>query len=98
MTDEDRLNNNMPEEPKEPIDLNLMAVIGFNGGVIDGLILHPDNETLIFPLGSQIVVRNVLTRQDQFLKGHTNYISSLTLSNLDFIKQWKIFSIRTKNL
>ena len=44
-----------------------MAVIGFNGGVVDGLILHPDNETLIFPLG--IVVRNVLTRQDQFLKG-----------------------------
>ena len=57
-----------------------MAVIGFNGGVIDGLILHPDNETLIFPLGSQIVIRNVLTRQDQFLKGHTNYINSLTLS------------------
>ena len=79
MTDEAQLNN-LPEEPKEPIDLNLMAVIGFNGGVIDGLILHPDNETLIFPLGSQIVIRNVLTRQDQFLKGHTNYISSLTLS------------------
>ena len=49
MTDEAQLNNNLPEEPKEPIDLNLMAVIGFNGGVIDGLILHPDNETLIFP-------------------------------------------------
>ena len=82
MTDEIPLeNNDIPLEPKEPIDLNLMAVIGFNGGVIDGLILHPDNETLIFPLGSQIVVRNVLTRQDRFLKGHTNYISALTLSN-----------------
>ena len=42
-------NNDIPLEPKEPIDLNLMAVIGFNGGVVDGLILHPDNETLIFP-------------------------------------------------
>ena len=82
MTEEIPLeNNDIPIEPKEPIDLNLMAVIGFNGGVIDGLILHPDNETLIFPLGSQIVVRNVLTRQDRFLKGHTNYISALTLSN-----------------
>ena len=68
-------------EQKEPIDINLMAVIGFNGKVIDGLILHPDNETIIFPLGSQIVVRNVSTRQDKFLKVHTNYISSLTLSN-----------------
>ena len=74
-------NNEVPVEYKEPVDLNLMAVIGFNGGVVDGLILHPDNETIIFPLGSQIVVRNVLTRQDQFLKGHTNYISALTLSN-----------------
>ena len=62
-------------------NLNLLAVIGFNGGVIDGLILHPDNETLIFPIGSQIVVRNVLSRQDRFLKGHTNDISTLTVSN-----------------
>jgi WD40 repeat protein len=61
--------------------LNLLAVIGFNGGVIDGLILHPDNETLIFPIGSQIVIRNVLSRQDRFLKGHTNDISTLTVSN-----------------
>ena len=74
---------------QEPIDdsskdlgtLNLMAVIGFNGTVVDGLILHPDNETLIFPIGNQIIVRNVLTRQDQFLKGHSNNISSMTLSN-----------------
>lgn len=69
------------EESKEPGYLNLMAVIGFNGAVIDGLILHPDNETLIFPIGNQIIVRNVLTRQDQFLKGHSNYISCMTLSN-----------------
>lgn len=47
--------------------LNLLAVIGFSGTVIDGLILHPNNEELIFPIGSQIVVRNVLTRQDRFL-------------------------------
>ena len=51
----------------EANNLNLLAVIGFNGGVVDGLILHPNNEELIFPIGSQIVVRNVLTRQDRFL-------------------------------
>ena len=61
--------------------LNLLAVIGFNGAVIDGLILHPNNEELIFPIGSQIVVRNVLTRQDRFLNGHTNDISTMTISN-----------------
>ena len=57
-----------------------MVVIGFNGAVIDGLILHPDNETIIFPIGNQIIVRNVLTRQDQFLKGNSNYVSSMILS------------------
>jgi hypothetical protein len=61
--------------------LNLQAVIGFNGTIVDGLILHPDKETIIFPIGNQIVVRNALKRQDQFLKGHSNYISSLTLSS-----------------
>lgn len=58
----------MDTEDKRDNALNLLAVIGFNGTIIDGLILHPDNETLIFPLGSQIVVRNVLTRQDRFLR------------------------------
>ena len=62
-------------------DLNLCGVIGFNGKVLDGLILHPDNETLIFPVGCQIILRNVLTRKDKFLKGHSNDINTLTVSN-----------------
>ena len=61
-------NSNQYSDSQETLPLNLLAVIGFNGTVIDGLILHPDNETLIFPIGSQIVVRNVLNRQDRFLK------------------------------
>lgn len=48
--------------------LNVLAVIGFNGNIIDGLILHPDNEHLVYALGSQVVVRNVLTREQRFLK------------------------------
>lgn len=48
--------------------LNILAVIGFNGNIIDGLILHPDNEHLIYPLGSQIVIRNILTREQKFLR------------------------------
>ena len=48
--------------------LNILAVIGFKGSVTDGLILHPDNEHLIYPLGSQIIVRNVLTREQRFLR------------------------------
>jgi len=47
-------------------NLNILAVIGLNGATIDGLVLHPDNEHIIYPLGSQIVVRNVLSRQQRF--------------------------------
>ena len=82
MQEEEHQEDLLPqEESRDPGYLNLQAVIGFNGTIVDGLILHPDNETIIFPIGNQIVVRNVLKRQDQFLKGHSNYISSLTLSN-----------------
>ena len=49
-------------------NLNILAVIGFNGLTMDGLILHPDNEHLIYPLGSQIIIRNVLTRTQKFLR------------------------------
>jgi hypothetical protein len=52
----------------ESSNLNILAVIGFNGATLDGMILHPDNEHLIFPLGSQIIVRNVLTRTQRFLR------------------------------
>ena len=68
------------EQKPEVKQLNLMAIIGFSGKVPDGLILHPDNETLIFPIGSQIVIRNVLSRQDSFLRGHDNDISTMALS------------------
>ena len=53
-------------------NLNILAVIGFNGTCIDGLILHPDNEHLIYALGSQIVIRNILTREQRFLKVNKN--------------------------
>jgi hypothetical protein len=52
----------MPEK-----ELELQAVIGFKGTVVDGLILHPDNEHLIFPLGCTVVVRNLLQRTQTFL-------------------------------
>lgn len=48
--------------------LNILAVIGFKGSVLDSLILHPDNEHIIYPIGSQIVIRNVLTREQRFLR------------------------------
>lgn len=62
-------------------ELELSAVIGFKGTVVDGLILHPDNEHLLFPLGTTIVVREIMTRKQYFLRGHDNNISVMTVSN-----------------
>ena len=60
--------------------LDILAVIGFKGNITDGLILHPDNEHIVFPLGSQVVVRNILTREQKYLRGHDNDISVICLS------------------
>jgi hypothetical protein len=59
-------------------ELSLSAVIGFRGKfhssypsigkVVDGLILHPDNEHIIFPLGTTIVVRHIISRTQNFLR------------------------------
>jgi hypothetical protein len=38
--------------------LPLHACIGFGGTVGNGLILHPDKKTLIYPLGTTIVLRD----------------------------------------
>ncbi|MFO0131364.1 MAG: hypothetical protein ACK52J_02115 [bacterium] len=61
-------------------ELEIQAVIGFRGDVKSGLILHPDNQHLIFSLGSTIVVRNVLNRSQDFLRGHDNDISVIKVS------------------
>lgn len=60
--------------------LDILAVIGFKGDTTNGLILHPDNEHIIFPLGSQVVVRNILTREQKYLRGHDNDITVICVS------------------
>lgn len=60
--------------------LELAAVIGFKGSVPSALILHPDNEHLVFPLGCTVVVRNVIHRTQSFLQGHDNDVSCITVS------------------
>lgn len=48
--------------------------------MVEGLLLHPDNEHILFPLGSTIIVRHVVTRNQTFLKGHDNEITAITIS------------------
>lgn len=44
------------------MELELSAVIGFSGTVIQGLMLHPDNEHLVSPLGCTILIRHIVSR------------------------------------
>jgi hypothetical protein len=61
-------------------ELDIEAVIGFKGSVKDGLILHPDNEHMVFALGSTIIVRHIINRTQAFLRGHDNEITVLAIS------------------
>lgn len=61
-------------------ELELSAVIGFKGTVTEGLILHPDDEHLIFPLGCTVVVRNLIQKTQSFLQGHDNQVNCITVS------------------
>lgn len=46
-----------------------------------GCVLHPDNEHIIFPLGTTIVVRHIMSRTQRFLRGHDNDISVIIVSS-----------------
>mmetsp|Transcript_34261 Transcript_34261/g.80051 ORF Transcript_34261/g.80051 Transcript_34261/m.80051 type:complete len:616 (-) Transcript_34261:179-2026(-) len=61
-------------------ELELEAVIGFKGTVTQGLLLHPDQQHLIFPLGCTVVVRNLIEKTQSFLQGHDNQVNCITVS------------------
>jgi cilia- and flagella-associated protein 52 len=46
-----------------------------------GLKLHPDRTHMIYPLGCNLVIENLQTRQQEFLLGHNNNVSCVTISN-----------------
>nr|CAB3267684.1 WD repeat-containing protein 16-like [Phallusia mammillata] len=60
--------------------LELLSTIGFNGLVNGGLIIHPDKEHMVYPLGNTVIVRNLNTNKQDFLTGHTNTVSCLVVS------------------
>lgn len=50
------------------------------GRVPNGLLVHPDGEHIIYPLGSTVIIQDLASNKQQFLAGHSNYISCLTCS------------------
>lgn len=63
--------------------LELQGVIGFNGKVRNGLLLHPGDQHIIYPLGSTIVVKHLIENTQTFLQkdGHDHDVSCLALSS-----------------
>ncbi|XP_065065504.1 cilia- and flagella-associated protein 52-like [Rhopilema esculentum] len=65
--------------------LELESTIGFAGSVPGGLLVHPDANHLIYPLGNTVVIEDLMaTKHDksrqQFLSGHTNNVSCIAVS------------------
>nr|XP_023016817.1 cilia- and flagella-associated protein 52 [Leptinotarsa decemlineata] len=68
-------------EPDEDVhELKVKAIIGFDGGTNNGLIVHPNRKHLLYPLGNKVAIQEWSTKKQAFLVGHTNIISSIAVS------------------
>ncbi|CAH8664233.1 unnamed protein product [Schistosoma rodhaini] len=54
--------------------LKLTGVIGFNGKIRNGFLVHPDGQHVVFSLGSNVIIENISTGEQFFLQGHTNVV------------------------
>ncbi|KAJ1434647.1 flagellar associated protein putative: flagellar associated protein [Ochromonadaceae sp. CCMP2298] len=63
------------------VDLKIKSVIGFNGKIRQALLYSPCGKYLVYPLGSFVVVKNVVSDKEAFLDGHSNEISCIAMSN-----------------
>ncbi|GAB5035670.1 flagellar associated protein : flagellar associated protein [Nannochloropsis oceanica] len=61
--------------------LILEGMMGFNGRVHNGLHYTPQGTHTVYPLGSMVIVQNLITDQQCFLQGHTGIsVSALAIS------------------
>ncbi|KGL89172.1 WD repeat-containing protein 16, partial [Charadrius vociferus] len=50
------------------------------GHVLCGLICHPDKEHVLYPLGCTVVIQELESKKQKFLRGHTDNISCVVVS------------------
>lgn len=50
------------------------------GHVFSGLRVHPDGEHLIYPLGCTVILKRIKDDKQEFLHGHTNNVSCISVS------------------
>ncbi|KAI9188916.1 hypothetical protein H9P43_000338 [Blastocladiella emersonii ATCC 22665] len=68
------------QQHQQPTRLKLKSIIGFSGTVPQGLLRHPAGTHRLYPLGSNVVIQDLATGQQEFLQGHTNLITCLAIS------------------
>ncbi|XP_053939279.1 cilia- and flagella-associated protein 52 isoform X3 [Cuculus canorus] len=61
-------------------DIELLAAIGYNGHICSGLCCHPDEKHILYPLGCAVVVQELGSQKQTFLRGHMNNVSCLSVS------------------
>uniref|UniRef100_K3X4I1 Cilia- and flagella-associated protein 52 n=1 Tax=Globisporangium ultimum (strain ATCC 200006 / CBS 805.95 / DAOM BR144) TaxID=431595 RepID=K3X4I1_GLOUD len=62
-------------------ELRLRRVIGYNGTFLNTLIYTTDGKYLVYSLGLAVVIRDLRANTQAFLRGHTDVITCLTVSN-----------------
>lgn len=83
--------NHLPREimPWRPLDtrqavnatMELDHAIGFNGRILDSLHFHPDQQHYVHVAGGTVVIADLAhTHKQQFLRGHDDVITCLSLS------------------
>ena len=68
----------MPPSGERAIELE--TAIGFNGTVAGGLAVHPSNNYIIYPLGNNIVIKDLRSARQIFLRGHTEQVTTVAVS------------------
>jgi len=63
--------------------LRLKSVIGFNGKIPNTLTYTRDNEYVVYPLGTFIVLKHLKSDKEAFLNGHTGEVCAISISPHD---------------
>jgi len=59
----------------------VLTYCGSTGDVTNGVLVHQDGTSLVYPLGCTLVVENIVNKQQMFLRGHTGVISCVACSS-----------------
>lgn len=60
--------------------LELESAIGFDGKIPNGIKIHPDRMHMVYAIGCNIVIEHLQSRKQEFLVGHNNNISCISIS------------------